>query len=575
MSAADAAPWRGRRPAVAALATVALVAASVVSAAPVQAAAGHSYLLAIGENGDIATSGAPTFFLEDSTYTPDLSASRLYLRVVDTFREWHMDLRAPAGETLVAGATYTDVQLASTAVAPHAGLEVAGTANPCATVTGAFTVLELTHAPGTGEITGFAVSYEQWCNGRPWGSRGVVGYQASKSGSVFFDSTVDHAVPTGPVSVRASLYDSTGTPSGAPVTVFRPDDLGGTVTFATTNGAQGVYVEDVMGVTDRVYTLSYAGDASHYPATAEVFVAAVRTESFISLDPKAPVSRGSSYTMSGTLTSQGVPVPEASVTLTRKDLAGTTTVEVTTAANGTFSTVDTPVVGGDVAWTATFAGTAPAGPASTSSHVSVSRSATTMSVSVDRPLYAYGARARIRVHLGATYNSRVVSIYAKRYGVGTTTLVARGTVNSSGDLVGSYPMTMRTVITAKFEGDYRYAPRTVSIWRSSHQKVALRMYGYRSRSGTTFTYSVGTNPEGLVLILPGWKHSKLQVNLDRWNGRSWSVVVSRGVQPELDGSYGFAIAAPRTRTTLRLKLTALPSYYNADGSYGWVYLRFV
>ena len=62
-------------------------------------------------------------------------------------------------------------------------------------------------------------------------------------------------------------------------------------------------------------------------------------------------------------------------------------------------------------------------------------------------------------HLGKTYNSRYVSIYAQPAG-GAKKLVKTAKVNSQGNLAISYKVTRNTTFTAVFAGDAHYAPVT-------------------------------------------------------------------------------------------------------------------
>lgn len=560
--------WQ-RSIAVGIISALTLVSAGAVTAAPARAATGYSYLWIDGEAGDL-------FFPGNATYAAQLSPGSAYVDAQWGGFRWRADLRAPAGERLTAGTTYTDVQRAPTATAPHAGLEVASEFSECTTVSGSFTILELQLDASSGEVVGFAASFEQRCQGAPGVTHGLVGYNATRTPTRFEEMTIDHAAPTTEVAIVGDLIDAAGLVTSVAVAVSRPDGSGGTTVLPTTFDEQGLWrAQDTMPTTNTIYTVSFAGDTNRLPSSMAIAVTAVKQDTYLSIGSPTTTARGKAYSVHGTLSVDGAKRAGASITLTRRDTAGTRVRTVLTDSTGAYNYVDTPAVGGKVTWTASWPGT-PAAMADTITRTTtVTRTPTSISLSTDRSVYAYGAMARIKVHLGSTYNSRVVSIYAKKYGAASPTLVAKGTVNASGYLTATYRVTVKTLFTARFNGDYRHDASTSSSWRTSHRKIALSLYGYRSKSGTTYTYAVGKNPLGITRMLPAHKNSLLEIRLDRWTGRSWSTLVSQGETPDPDGSYAFAIGSPARPTTLRLRFTTAADTYNASGTYGWIYLRFV
>jgi hypothetical protein len=157
-------------------------------------------------------------------------------------------------------------------------------------------------------------------------------------------------------------------------------------------------------------------------------------------------------------------------------------------ADGRLTIRDTPSIGGANTYTVSYPGDASHQAATASAIVQVSRAATTVSVATNASTYTYGATATVTAHLGATYNSRTLSIWATPAG-GRKTLVTSAAVDSGGNLKATYKLTHDTTFTASFGGDYRYAP--VSATRTVHDQVAVATrlggyYGTTTYSGTTY-----------------------------------------------------------------------------------------
>ncbi|MGE3811579.1 MAG: hypothetical protein AB7I24_08525 [Candidatus Nanopelagicales bacterium] len=567
-----------RRRAMAALvATTALLAGALGAAAPAQAATGSTYAQFVGTGDYILGTGTYSYTPAGSTITADLTSSAVSISISDGTGSWNLILRAPAGDDLVEGQTYTDAQRAPFAEAPHPGLELSGHGRGCNVLTGRFTILELVKDAGTGDVTGVAATFEQYCEGQQPPARGTVGFNASKSPATITSTTKATAVIGAPVTVSGTLTDAAGPLAGAPVTVSRPDGSGGTTTFDATTGADGAFaVQDTMGSANRIYTVDYAGDDAHYAASIDVSVAAVKASSTLVLSAPTTVKRGTAYSVKGTLTSGGLPVKYASVTLVRKDLAGSRTIKLTTTSAGTFAKSDTPAVGGTVSWTVSWAGTASQASAKSTRSVTVPRARTSLSVTTDKTMYAYGTTAKVRVHLGTTYNGRIVSVYAKKYGASTPALIGRGKVSSTGYLTVSYRMTTKTSFSAKFAGDYRYQAATGYATRYARAKVGVAMYGWSGRSGSTYTYRAGATATGVVTVYPNRSGGCVAATIQRKSGSSWITGQRFSCLP-LDGfsQNGFYITTNGATGYLRLQFTVATSTANAGASSGWIYLHYV
>jgi hypothetical protein len=568
-----------RREAVSVVAVGALLIGGLAAASPAQAVTGYTYLVMDGDAGDYVTGGAAYSFTEaNATFTPNLTASTANFFVLQGayVQYWTVDLRAPEGEDFVAGTTYTDAQRAPFATAPHPGLDVYGDSRGCNTVTGSFTVLEIEKDAGTGEVTRFAATFENHCEGAGPANRGTIAYNATKSPATITSTTPPTARVNGPVTVSGTLADAAGPLAGAAITVSRPDGSGGTTSFPATTGVDGTWsVNDTIGTAVRTYTVEYAGDASHYAATTSISVAAVKAASILALRAPTTVARGHSYTLTGTLTSGGVAVPSATVTVTRTGLSGKRTLYVKTSSTGRFSYKDVPTVGGPVAWTASWAGDADRSSVTAKRSVTVSRASTSVTITSDKSVYAYGGRAVVKVHLGTTYNNRAVAIYARKLNGGAARMVKAGKVNASGNLVVSLPVTVKTIYSVKFAGDYRYLPvgkaRTVNV----RAKVTVKMGGAYGRSGSGYLFRAGTNPAISVQVTPARPGGCVDLVAQRLNGSTWQTTSTLACATLDFSSQAFATLFTNGGVGRgRMMASTGAGAFSSSGSSGWIYYTF-
>ncbi|MEH0420357.1 hypothetical protein [Streptomyces sp. B21-083] len=227
------------------------------------------------------------------------------------------------------------------------------------------------------------------------------------------------------------------------------------------------------------YHLAYAGDATHEATTSDATIQVSPYTPALTLKAPATATRGAALGFSGALTDAPYTSGET-VTVTRTDAGHTTTPVHWTAvvgADGKLTIKDTPSIGGANTYTVSYPGDASHQAATASAIVQVSRVATTVSVATNTSTYTYGATATVTAHLGATYDSRTVSIWATPAG-GTKTLVRTATVDSSGNLRATYKLTHNTTFTASFGGDYRYAPTSATRTVNDQVKVATTLGGY-------------------------------------------------------------------------------------------------
>ncbi|WP_405770886.1 hypothetical protein [Streptomyces sp. NBC_01538] len=238
------------------------------------------------------------------------------------------------------------------------------------------------------------------------------------------------------------------------------------------------------------YHLSYAGDTTHEATSSDAGIQVSPYTPALTLKAPATATRGAALSFTGALTDAPYASGET-VTVTRTDAGHTTTPLSWTAvvgADGTLPIKDTPSIGGANTYTVSYPGDASHQAATASAIVQVSRAATTVSVATNASTYTYGATATVTAHLGATYNSRTVSIWATPAG-GRKTLVRTAAVDSSGNLTTTYKLTHNTTFTASFGGDYRYAPASASRTVNDQVGIATRLggyYGTTTYGGTTY-----------------------------------------------------------------------------------------
>ncbi|HUB39953.1 MAG TPA: hypothetical protein VMA72_13970 [Streptosporangiaceae bacterium] len=205
------------------------------------------------------------------------------------------------------------------------------------------------------------------------------------------------------------------------------------------------------------------------------------TASAITLSGPAKVVRGHSLTITGKLAlTVGQPPAESRITITRS-LAGSSAVTrrtTTTAANGAFSLSDTPPDLGTYTYTAAYDGTATTQAATASRAVLITKIPSTLRLTASVGTDDYRAPVKVTAHLGRTYNSRTVRIYATAFGTRTAVLIKFGRVDSRGDLTVSYRPAHSTTFSAKFAGDARYQPATASHTVYVRVGVKQRISGY-------------------------------------------------------------------------------------------------
>ncbi|WP_326665464.1 choice-of-anchor D domain-containing protein [Streptomyces canus] len=285
------------------------------------------------------------------------------------------------------------------------------------------------------------------------------------------------AVPGRQLTVDGTLASSVALPAGLVAHITRngtalPDvttKADGSFTFSDTPPAEGTYT----------YAASYAGDGTHEAASTSSLVQVSKLATSVTLAAPATATRAQKLTVTGTLS--GSPFATGGVVkVTKTDLAhpsGIALADAKVASNGSFTFTDTPQIGGANTYKVAYGGDISHKPGSSTATTQVSRAAASVTITADHSTYNYSQSAKITAHLGTTYNSRTVAIYAKPFG-GTSVLVKSGTVDSHGNLTASYKLSRNTTLSAVFAGDYRYAPKTAARTVHTHVRISEKLSGY-------------------------------------------------------------------------------------------------
>ncbi|MFI0509272.1 choice-of-anchor D domain-containing protein [Streptomyces sp. WSLK1-5] len=284
-------------------------------------------------------------------------------------------------------------------------------------------------------------------------------------------------VPGRALSVGGTLDSTKALGAGQVVHITRngaalPDvstAANGSFTFGDTPPAEGTYT----------YAARYEGDGTHEAASASALVQVAKLPTTVTLSAPATSARAGTLTVTGKVS--GAPFAAGQVVkVTKTDLAHTSGValpDAKVAADGSFTFKDTPQIGGANTYKAAWGGDVSHKSSSRTATVQVSRAPTSLTVTTDHSTYKYGQTAKITAHLGTTYNSRTVSVYAQPYS-GTKVLVKSGAVDSHGNLTLSYKLSRNTTFSAVFAGDHRYAPKTAARSVHTYAGVSEKLSGY-------------------------------------------------------------------------------------------------
>ncbi|MEU0248060.1 Ig-like domain repeat protein [Streptomyces sp. NPDC006235] len=288
--------------------------------------------------------------------------------------------------------------------------------------------------------------------------------------------------------------------------------------------------------------LAWAPDASKLFAISQnddnvyslrVLDAPTKASTTLTATAPATATRAKSLTLTGTLSSPAAFPAGTKVSVTRTDdesPSGKPLGTATVAADGSYSFTDKPPAGGKVAYTVTYAGDASRAGATASASTTVAKTATTLTLDNDGKVYDYGRDVTFTAHLGTTYKNRTVEIWADPYGSDKpSTLVKKGKVNSAGDLSATLDLTRDTKVSAKFTGDTRYAPRTVTNSAYTKVKISTSLSGhYKSATAWKqkyFYFRKSKDPvhDTTMSMYPGRKH---QLRVQQYSDGAWRTMTT-------------------------------------------------
>ncbi|MFJ5548318.1 Ig-like domain repeat protein [Streptomyces sp. NPDC093225] len=300
----------------------------------------------------------------------------------------------------------------------------------------------------------------------------------------------------------------------------------------------------------------------------------------------ATATRGAALTLTGKI-GASLPLPAGTpVSVTRTDLEspqGKVLAPVKVDAKGAFTVKDTPPAGGKVTYQVGYAGDAAYAPAKASFPVTVSRAATTLTLSNNNKTFDYGAQVWFIAHLGATYKNRTVELWADPYGGDRPNkLVHRALVDARGNIGVKLTMTRDTTVVASFAGDARYAPKKVTVTGLARVKVATTLSGhykwgnigsvpYRWFRKTTSPIATST-----MTYYPG---RKARFELEVYSGGRWYPANPEFFALAPNGKVAVRFGAPnasgiRARVRSGYVNNASGDYVNTTTLSSWQYMYF-
>jgi hypothetical protein len=396
-----------------------------------------------------------------------------------------------------------------------------------------------------------------------------------------------------PLTLNGTLgVTRTGVPmTSAPVTITRSASGGTPVTLAprTTDSNGNFTVTDTPPAPGSyTYTARFPGDSSHVASTATAVVPVSARTSAITLSGPSSVVHGTSFTISGKLAiTPALPTDDpTTIKVVRTNPNNTTTAStVTTAANGTFTIPGPLTTLGAYSYALSYAGTASASTATASYKLSVVNPKPTLTVSTGHSTALYGSAITVTAHLGTTHTNRTVTISASFPGSRTVKVLKTAAVNSSGNLVVSFPDAVRNVkFTATFAGDSQYAATSASASVGVDARVAMSNSGwYTSAAYSGVTYRVYHHTGTLyatITVTPNKSGECVRMNTQELVSGKW---VATPLSPcfTLNTASQQSLYLPLTSVTYahyRVQAVFVPStsdVTNVSYSSGWFYFQVV
>jgi hypothetical protein len=255
-------------------------------------------------NGDSIGQGATASFAAPGAAITAhaLATGIVRVFVVEGDERWSVDLAAPPGQPLVPG-SYAGAERASFRTAGHPGLDVSGDGRGCNTLTGSFTVAQISF-DAAGELSTLDASWVQNCEGGPVAMTGRVRVGAS---TVLASTTTLTATAQvgGATTMTATVTGAGTTPTGQ-------------VTFTDGSATVGTATLDATGRAVLTATLtrgahalgaSYGGSPRYAPSQtgAPLTVLGYATVTSLSTGAKGNVKAGKPVSLSVAVSGGGSP----------------------------------------------------------------------------------------------------------------------------------------------------------------------------------------------------------------------------------------------------------------------------
>ena len=485
--------------------------------------------------------------------------------------------------TLTAGSYYYAPRLQASAAKP--GLLVAGefgispaTLRVLDVSTGA-AVVSATNHPGS-NLQDFAItsdgSHVITASGSPYEHDSYKTTDLSADGVYGSNNPYPNAVATGaggPVaagldasySTDISIYQAAGT-------LVRSYEMGGCC-----NQGQSGSLADAGLALNADASVLYAVTTDYLGAavTLRVLRDPGKLISTLDLYPPVSVPINHAFAISGTLTSAGLPVAGALVTVARDSTYGTVPLAPrTTASDGSFSIPDTLSRRGVYGYTVSWAGDSSHAGTTSRRVTKVIGLTPALSITTSAGPYAYGAKPVVVAHLGTT-KVRTLSIYAQPYG-GTKVRLKTGTVDANGNLGVAYTLSRRTTFTASFAGDDTYEPRAVAKALTVHARVAETLYGAYGTSSGYKLFHTSVDPTLVVTVAANNAGSCVSYVAQYYSSGAWhtGATLSCGTLDanSQHGAVYYTNAPAGTRFRMRAAFSG--SALNVATTGAWVYGKF-
>jgi hypothetical protein len=190
---------------------------------------------------------------------------------------------------------------------------------------------------------------------------------------------------------------------------------------------------------------------------------------------------------------------------------------------------------------------------------------------------------KFTAHLGTTYKNRSVKIYADPFGGDKgKKLIKTGKVDSHGNIAAWVDMTRDTAVSAVFDGDARYAPKTVKATAYARVKIstAVSKHYKTAKIGSTSYYWFHKNTDPVftttMTYYPGREH---RLDLQVYYQGKWYSADSEYFALGTSGKSAVQIGAPG-ESGIRARLRSV--YVNGSSgdtvnstTYGgWKYIYF-